>query len=234
MDIVYSYNFLLKIKDLDECKIKHKSLNCIDLSIFIEKHPINIPSANAYKIKDINEKTDIEEIKLILNKLNKDNISLLIKQTQNIKYTNPDIVSIIFKSAVLQPYYSEVFANYCLGLKNIHKYIKDLCFQEYSKLKKKELIRFIGHLYKLNIINDNELNLIIDDLSDICENNLEILLELTIIIDVTKKEFNNIINKYNDKKNIFSKRHKFMIMDLTDYHNGIRKPSIMIRKEAKY
>lgn len=181
-----------------------------------------VRGANAW-VPDTKPKTDIKKIRGILNKLSETNKDTLLKETQNIEYTDPEVVSIIFKKAVSEPFFSELYAHFCLGLTKLHSLIRGLCTEEFGKIRDKNLCRFVGELYKLKLIEDLQsfVNLLKEDLDD---TNIEILCELINTVDPKDPQFSQIIDELYDKRSDYSARFKFMIMDVYDYKSGKRKP----------
>lgn len=255
MDCIYSRPTLLKIKELEQCKFIVKEIKVIDSTIIVEKQPppfienhnrrhnnrrhnnnrrrINIPlkptkplvrAENAW-IRDDKPPTDIKRIKGILNKLSAENKNSMVKETKSIEYSDPEVVSIIFAVALGQPFFSEVYAQFCLGLNDLHQLIKEMCLDEFDKNRHKNLCRFIGELYKLRLIEDlgSFVELLTDDL---CGENLEILCELVNVVGAQDPQFEEIVNHLYSIKNDYSARYKFMIMDVYDYKIGKRKPKL--------
>ncbi len=173
--------------------------------------------------KEKKPKTDIKKIRGILNKLSENNKESLLAETQAIEYTDPEVVSIIFKKAVAEPFFSELYAQFCLGLTNLHELIRCLCTEEFGKIRNKNLCRFVGELYKLRLIEDLEsfVDFLKEDLND---KNLEILCELIITVNPKDPQFSPIISELYEHKANYSTRLKFMIMDVYDFKIGKRKP----------
>lgn len=245
----YTRDFILELKDSEECKIKSRFLEKYELKLTNKKtkhndrwekgvklsknelhtEPIK-RIENAWKPSIVVEKPDIKRITGILNKLSVNNKDNLLKETQSIAYTDPEVVSIIFKKAVSEPFYSQLYAQFCYGLTKLHEFIKIMCVDEFNKLKNKNLCKFIGELYKLNLISDLEsfVNVLKCDLSkdtvakELKEKNIEILCELIITVNPQHDEFSSIINELYISKNTYSPKYKFMIMDVYEYKNGIR------------
>ena len=75
--------------------------------------------------------------------------------------------------------------------------------------------KFIGELYKLNLLND--LDSFIDTLLDnIDECKLETLCKIITTIGIKNIIFKEIIKELNLVKIKFSSRYKFMILDLVE------------------
>lgn len=175
-----------------------------------------VKSENAWKV-DKDDVSDGKIIKGILNKLSVENYNIMIKQVVSINYTSPNVVDEIFNKAVTEPYFSDMYARFCMDLVDLHDLIREMCEEQFRKKKHKNLCKFIGELYKLKIIT--ELTQFTDVLySDIDTNheNLEILCKLITTVGVDNEQFEEILIQLDETKEFFKPRFKFMIMDVLD------------------
>jgi len=141
---------------------------------------------------------DIKRMTGILNKLTAANYDKMVEDTKTFNYSSPEVVSIIFKKIILEPYFSEIYSKFCKKLIGLHQLINDLCIDEFKKNKHKNLVQFIGELYKLDLIND--LNSFINVFTeDITEENLEMLSKLISTIGPANPIFIELI-QYLDEK----------------------------------
>jgi len=234
-DFIYSRLFMTKVQSLDISK--NCPVEIANLNIIIENKQIEVPNGGN---KDKTTKTwirgtnfnsqvkrtentwinktppDVKRMTAILNKLSEDNYDKLVEETKTFNYTDPEVVSIIFKKTLAEPFFSEIYARFCKSLVNLHDLIRELCIIEFSKNKHKDLGKFIGELYKLDLIMDlnSFINVLLKDIND---SNLEILCKIITTIGSSNPMFEEIIGYLNEIKNIFSSRHKFMIMDIIEH-----------------
>lgn len=175
--------------------------------------PLN-KAENAWKV-DILDDSEIKKIRAILNKLSLENFDIMVNDTLLLNYTAPIVVDEIFNKAICEPFYSDMYARFCMSLVKLHFLIKDMCKEQFIKKKHKNLCKFIGELYKLKIIT--ELDIFIDVLyENLDDQNLEILCELITTVGVKNKIFEDILIQLEETKDFFKPRYKFMIMDVLE------------------
>jgi hypothetical protein len=234
---VYSLSFVIKSKDLDISKIFPDELKLINMNIGRLNHPVSTNPFNKHKqirnknkhldnhplIKSNDEwknsikliPIDIKHINLILNKLTEENYDKMLKETKTFNYSDPKIVSILFKKVLREPFFSGIYSKLCKDLPNIHLLLSSLYLKEFDENRHKNLAVFIGELYKVGLINNiSEFIRILE--SDLDEKNLEILCTLIKTIGINNKIFKKVLRDLNYKKDTFSSRFRFMIMDIID------------------
>jgi len=171
------------------------------------------PSKTKTKINTL--PPDIKRITAILNKISEENYDKMIEETKTFNYADPEVVTVIFKKILDEPFFSDVYAKFCNSLEDLHEIINERCIIEFNKTKHKNLGKFIGELYKLNLLND--LDSFIDTLLDnIDECKLETLCKIITTIGIKNIIFKEIIKELNLVKIKFSSRYKFMILDLVE------------------
>jgi len=187
-----------------------------------------VSGPNAWKAhQDKNQKDDSKLIIGILNKINKANFDKMIQETVALNYKNEKIIDIIFTKSVSisKPLiglstsssnedYSELYAEYCKKLE-LDDLINELCLEQFIRKKNKNLCKFIGSLYNIDLIKSVEpfikmLNL------DLNSDNLEMLLELIKTVGPKKQEFKELIANLDLIKDQFNRRLKFAIMDIIE------------------
>jgi hypothetical protein len=148
----------------------------------------------------LRKKEHMKKIRSLLNRLNKENLDIMIEQTLILDYREPEIVDILFNKAMVDPLYSKEYAEYCFKLVDLHEIIRSMCSEQFRVKKHKNLCRFIGHLYSFNVISNLEdfTDILIEDLhsddkKDVAEKSLDILCELIKTIGTKKEEFIDII-----------------------------------------
>jgi hypothetical protein len=158
---------------------------------------------------------DIKRITAILNKISDENFDKMVEETKTFNYADPEVVTVIFRKILAEPFFSDVYAKFCDSLEDLHDIINERCIIEFNKTKHKNLGKFIGELYKLDLLDD--LDSFIDALlDDIDEAKLETLCKIITTIGVKNELFVDIIADLNSNKSKFSSRHKFMIMDIVE------------------
>lgn len=216
--MIYSLLFI------EECR--HLSNECPDeikkLGISIEINDIPRPSKRNHnwernKSIPLKERTvikalppDIKRITGILNKISEDNYDKMVSEALTFNYADPEVVGVIFKKIINEPFYSNIYAKFCKSLVELHSIINERCIIEFNKTKHKNLGKFIGELYLLKLINN--LDIYIDELmNNIDEQKLETLCK--IISTVGINHFKELSIKLDSIKTNFSNRYRFMIMD---------------------
>lgn len=231
MNFIYSKTFMLKSQNLEISKICPNEIRCLEIEIININLPPEFLSDNHGhqsrknkwdKDKHFKTKTvinslppDIKRITAILNKITDDNYDKMVEEAKTFNYADPEVVTVIFKKILAEPFFSETYANFCNSLENLHDIINERCIIEFNKTKHKNLGIFIGELYKLNLLNDLDsfLKVLLDDID---EAKLETLCKIIITIGIKNKKFVNIIAKLDSIKAKFGSRHKFMIMDIVE------------------
>ena len=61
-----------------------------------------------------NQPPDIKRITGILNKLNSENYDKLLVEAKTFNYSAPEVVSVIFKKAIAEPFFSDLYARILL------------------------------------------------------------------------------------------------------------------------
>jgi len=194
MAIIYDLKFILSIKELyKECPFiekievkkppKNKN-NKWNRGEFLVTEPL-IRSDNAWKSNDSSNDSDneivLKNVISILNKLSKDNFDSLTKKLIEIDINNQklvqQVIEIIFKKAINEPHFGEVYAelcnqlenkNYCDGKINFKREILTQCQKEFEKEKEQNdvsvliklkmeylgNIKFVGELFKKDMISN--------------------------------------------------------------------------------
>lgn len=164
---------------------------------------------NAWKTIDHTEKTKIVGM---LNKINENNYDKLLESFKETEYKSDDIIDMIFRKAVSEPFYGHIYARLCDDL-DLKELINSKCLEQFKKHKHKNLSNFVSQLYKRNIIGD--LQIFVDIITEeLDEKNLEILVEIIKTVGSSNEEFTEIIKYLKSIKDDFKSRHRFMIMDL--------------------
>lgn len=174
---------------------------------------------------------DIKKINGLLNKLSPKNEEKIIQDIRNLNYTSEKIVEIIFKKAVAEPFYAELYAKMCSRLSKIRPLIQKMCIDEFQKNKHKNLCKFIGELYKRKIIIS--IHGILDTLTvnesestaqtDI-EKNVEILYNIMLVVGTKRGVFDKSFEFLESISPTMTPRFKYMILDLTEFRSGKRIP----------
>ena len=158
---------------------------------------------------------DIKRITVILNKISDDNYDKMVEEAKTFNHIDPEVVTVIFKKILAEPFFSDVYAKFCNSLEDMHEIINERCIIEFNKTKHKNLGKFIGELYKLDILED--LDSFLDALmDDIDEAKLETLCKIINTIGVKNEIFKDIIAELDLIKSKFGSRHKFMILDIVE------------------
>ena len=156
-------------------------------------------------------KDDSKLIIGILNKLTVDNFEKMIKETSILNYKNEKIVDIIFTKSVSEKDFSELYAEYCKRL-DFDNLINDLCLEQFTRKKNKNLCKFIGSLYKINLIKSIEpfINFLINNLNS---ENLEMLLVLIKTVGPKNPEFKEILINLNNIKETFNSNRLLILIE---------------------
>ncbi len=164
---------------------------------------------------------DIKRITGILNKISDENFDKMVEEAKTFNHADPEVVTVIFKKILAEPFFSDVYAKFCNSLKDLHKIVNERCIVEFNKTKHKNLGKFIGELYKLDLLDD--LDSFIDALLDnINEHKLETLCKIITTIGVKDPMFTEIIADLNEMKTNFGPRHRFMILDIVENRTNTR------------
>lgn len=175
---------------------------------------------------------DVKEVQSLLNKISAKNEKQIVEQIKFLNYTSPEIVKLIFKKAVNEPFFSEIYARMCQKLKKIRPLIQEMCTEQFKLNKNKNLCNFIGELYRKKIIIS--IHGILNDLTDeteeikLVETNVDILCELITIVGPKRGVFDNSFVFLSENKGNLTRRFQFKIMDVEDYRSGKRK--VPVRK----
>lgn len=225
---IYSLSFMNKIKDLNISKSCPDNITKLEIKFEKIDHVI-LPTRQKFsKFKKNNRRNeslwksnlnllpvDIKKITSILNKLTEENYGLMLKETKTFNYSDPEIVTKIFKKVLREPFFSKIYSKFCKDLENLHPLLKDMYMKEFKENKHKNLAIFIGELYNIGLIDD--LSEFLYELeSDLTEKNIEILCTLIKTVGIHNVEFFEIINKLKEIKDKLSPRFKFMILDIIE------------------
>jgi hypothetical protein len=158
---------------------------------------------------------DIKRITAILNKISDENFEKMVEEAKTFNHADPEVVTVIFKKILAEPFFSDVYAKFCNDLEDLHDIINERCIIEFNKTKHKNLGKFIGELYKLDLLDDFD-SFIDALLDDINEPKLETLCKIITTIGIKDPLFTDIIKKLDSIKSKFGSRHKFMILDIVE------------------
>ena len=160
---------------------------------------------------------DIKRITAILNKISDDNYDRMVEEAKTFNYADAAVVSTIFKKILEEPGYSGIYARFCGSLVDLHAIINETCIVEFNKAKckHKNLGRFIGELYKLDLLDDlhSFLGVLLDHID---ETKLETLCQIITTIGVKDRIFDDIKSELGLVKAKFNKRYQFMILDILE------------------
>jgi len=239
MNFIYSKAFMSKSQSLEIAKICPNEISCLGIEIENIHLPTEFRIDQQYQHQGqrrnrhdrtparwercpIKPKTvfnvlppDIKRITAILNKISDENFDKLVEETKTFNYADPEVFAVIFKKIVAEPFFSDIYAKFCNSLEDLHEIINERCIIEFNKTKHKNLGKFIGELYKLNLLDD--LDSFLDSLiEDIDEPKLETLCKIITTIGIKNEIFVNIIANLDSIKIKFGPRHKFMILDIVE------------------
>lgn len=231
MNFIYSKAFMIRSQQLDIAKSCPVEINKLNIEIerigiviinkpkyqpvhkWERRQPAPVPIRTKPIINQL--PPDLKRITGILNKISDDNYDKMIAEAKTFNYASPEVVGIIFKKIMAEPFFSDLYAQLCKSLENLREVINEKCLIEFNKNKHKNLGKFIGELYKLGILDD--INSFVDTLLDnMGEQELETLCKIITTIGAKNKMFSEIIKYLDTIKSNFSARYKFMIMDLVD------------------
>jgi hypothetical protein len=225
---IYSLSFINKIKDLNISKSCPENISKLDIKFEKVDHiilPVRQKFSKFKKNTKQNESAwknslkllplDVKKITSILNKLTEENYTLMLNETKTFNYSNPEIVTKIFKKVLAEPFFSKIYSKFCKDLENLHPLLKDMYIKEFKENKHKNLAIFIGELYNIELIDD--LSEFLYELeSNLTEKNIEILCTLIKTVGIHNVEFYDTINKLNRLKDTLSSRFRFMILDIIE------------------
>lgn len=158
---------------------------------------------------------DIKRITGILNKISDENYDKMVEEAKTFNHIDPEVITVIFKKILAEPFFSDIYAKFCNSLGDMHEIINERCIIEFNKTQHKNLGKFIGELYKLDILDD--LDSFLDTLmEDIDEAKLETLCKIINTIGPKDEIFKGIITKLGLIKSKFGSRHRFMILDIIE------------------
>jgi hypothetical protein len=246
MNFIYSKAFMIKSQSLETAKICPNEISCLKIEIENINLPTELRIDQQYQHqhqgqrRNKHDKTtarwerypppkpitifnvlppDIKRITGILNKISDENFDKLIEEAKTFNYADEEVVSVIFKKIMSEPFFSDIYAKFCNSLQDLHEIINKRCIIEFNKTKHKNLGKFIGELYKLNLLDDLDsfLNSLTDDIN---EAKLETLCKIITTIGVKNEIFIDIIINLDLIKTKFGSRHKFMILDIVEGKNS--------------
>lgn len=233
-DYIYSRQFMIRAKSLEISKICPPEISSLKITFENQKleQPVPKKSNRTWIRAPVKKREkqgwasklepDLKRMTLILNKLTSDTYDKYLEESKTFNYADPGVVSIIFRKTLAEPFYSELYAKFCKDLIGLHDLMRDLCLDEFTKNKHKNLAQFIGELYKLDLVDD--LNIFIEVLlEDIGDNNLEILCKIIATIGPKNPIFKEILEHLDDIKGQFSNRYRFMILDVIENRTVIKK-----------
>lgn len=171
---------------------------------------------------------DIKEVQSLLNKITLKNEKEVVERIKFLNYTSPEIVKLIFKKAVSEPFFSGIYARMCQKLNKLRLLIQDMCTEQFKVNKNKNLCNFIGELYRKKIIIS--IHGILDDLmsTENLETNIDILCELITVVGPKRGVFDKSFEFLSKNKETLSRRFQFKVMDVEDYRSGKRE--VPVRK----
>jgi len=223
----YSKTFMLKSQLMDISKICPPEISC--LHIEIENIPLDFkskkgsggpgPPGKWEKLKRppkiLGLPPDIKRITGILNKISDENYDKMVLEAKSFNHVDPEVVTVIFRKVIAEPFFSDIYARLCKSLDDLHHIINEKCIVEFSKTKHKNLGKFIGELYKLDLLDNIDLFLSVL-MKDIDEQKLETLCKIITTVGSTDEIFIDILDELDSIKNNFSLRYKFMILDIIE------------------
>lgn len=244
MDFVYSKSFVVNVRSLEISNLCPREISCLGIEIYNTNLPDNLKNQtsndnrkNDFKSKrKINQlgkwekdkercplptKTiinllppNIKRITGILNKISENNYDKMIEETKTFNYAGPEVVTVIFKKILTEPFFSDVYAKFCNSLVDLHDIINERCIIEF-KTKHKNLGKFIGELYKLGLLSDlnSFMDILLDDTNEV---KLETLCKIITTIGIKNPIFKKIIEELIYIGSKFSPRHRFMILDISE------------------
>jgi len=239
MNFIYSKAFMIKSQSLEIAKICPNEISCLKIEIENRNLPTELRidqnsryEKNKKRSDTIPEKwgrcppskgkptinllpPDIKRITGILNKISDDNYDKMVEEAKTFNYADPEVVTVIFKKILSDPFFSDVYAKLCNSLENLHEIINERCIIEFNKTKHKNLGKFIGELFKLNLLDDLD-SFITVLLDDIDEAKLETLCKIITTVGVKEERFKDVITELNIVQIKFDQRHKWMILDLVE------------------
>jgi hypothetical protein len=247
-NFIYSKPFMIKSQTLDLSKICPIEISCLKIQIEnislpselrIDNQPLYPPKDFKNRKRDnvqgkwercpVQHKTiinslppDIKRITGILNKISDENFDKMIEEAKTFNHADPEVVTTIMKKILNEPFFSDIYAKFCNSLEDLHVIINEQCIIEFNKTKHKNLGKFIGELYKLDILDDLDsfINVL---MKDIDEPKLETLCKIITTIGLKDEIFKDIICQLNSLKQNFGSRHRFMILDIVENRIKISK-----------
>lgn len=233
MNFIYSKSFMIKSQTLDISKICPNEISCLKIEIENTTLPPELRIDNQFQQKRRTDKKwercppakaktiinslppDIKRIIGILNKISDENYDKMVEEAKTFNHSDPEVVTVIFKKILAEPFFSDIYARFCNSLEDLHEIINERCIIEFNKTKHKNLGKFIGELYKLDLLDD--LDSFLDALLDnIDEPKLETLCKIITTIGIKNDIFTKIIRNLDLIKTKFGSRHKFMILDIVE------------------
>lgn len=237
MNFIYSKAFMIKSQSLEISKLCPNEISCLKIEIEnitlpselrvdqnqgLRKNRTDRTPAKWERCPPIKAKTvinqlppDIKRITAILNKISDENYDKMVEEAKTFNHADPEVVTVIFKKILAEPFFSDIYAKFCNSLEDLHDIINERCIIEFSKTKHKNLGKFIGELYKLDLLDDLDsfLDILLDNID---EQKLETLCKIITTIGVKNEIFTDIIAKLDLTKSKFGPRHRFMIMDVIE------------------
>lgn len=224
----YSKLFMVKCKNLDISKICPPEVSILKIELNNAPLPSEFKVAQQVKKKqdtanwEKHKRTviktlpvDIKRITGILNKISDDNYDKMVKEAKTFDHADKEVVTVIFKKILAEPFFSDIYAKLCKDLDDLHEIINERCIIEFNKSKHKNLGKFIGELYKIGILKDLNSFLCVL-MEEINEEKLETLCKIIETIGTKNRIFVDILKKLDSIKTNFSPRYKYMILDIIE------------------
>jgi hypothetical protein len=236
---IYSIPFMNRVRNIEISKIC--PIEIINLQIKIDYLPLKHDKHTRWPRGKVSHQPIIEDIQLhtcvdpwkkaddripidikyitsVLNKITIENYDKMLAETLTFNYSNPDVVMKLFKKVLGEPFFSGIYAKLCKDLVDLHPLIKELCIQEFTAKKHKNLAVFIGELYKVGLVDNlsSFIDVLMEDLNDL---NLEILCTLMKTIGINSECFAQIMKYLRTVLNTYKPRFRFMIMDILENIN---------------
>lgn len=212
----YSREFVLKLRKTEECKIMPDEIVKIQPKITLTIIKTTLSWRPPRKENQwANIKVDVKRITSILNKLTDSNYDKFVEETKTFNYADSLVVKFLFKKILSEPFFSEIYANFCFDLELLHPILRETCLEEFTNNRNKNIGQFIAELYKLGLIT-NISDYISILLADLTEQNLEVLWKIIMTAGPKDPIFESVILFLKSIMPSYSKRYQFIIMDLTD------------------
>ena len=226
-----TFNYVVE-RDIN--KWQKSTVKCIEIQ---EDKPL-VRTENAWKPElDTNGKLkvspDNKKIKGLLNKLARENHKKIIEETLKLNYSDPEIIEIIFKKVINEPFLSDIYFVYLENLPNIHHALIYMCEYSFKNTRHKNVCNLIYMLCEKQLIKslDPYFKILMTYLDtdqnqgpnqgprgsqEDKDKDVEILCEFLKIVKYEKK-YNYIYDYIKSIKDVQKvTRFKFLIMNIID------------------